>query len=145
MQYTITHTCGHREVVQIYGTNSHGERERKADWMASKPCRECERAAETASAKTQTEAAGLPALTGSPKQVAWAESIRAKAMMRLSDGLSHASGTEQERQAAYAALHTAVAKHTDARWWIDHQGGERTALREEYEAAYAAAMTAVQA
>ena len=29
-QYNIHHTCGHEETVQIYGTNVHGERQRKA-------------------------------------------------------------------------------------------------------------------
>lgn len=41
MQYTILHACGHRAMSQIYGTNVHGERERKAAWLASKPCTAC--------------------------------------------------------------------------------------------------------
>jgi deoxycytidylate deaminase len=42
-QYTIKHTCGHEEVVNICGTNVHGERDRKVAWLESKPCHECEK------------------------------------------------------------------------------------------------------
>ena len=36
MQTTITHTCGHTETVQMYGTSK--ERDSKAAWLAGKAC-----------------------------------------------------------------------------------------------------------
>ena len=74
-QYHITHTCGHDETVQIYGTNVHGERERKAQWLESKPCRDCER-----EALREENLGGAAELTGSDRQVAWANDLRAKAI-----------------------------------------------------------------
>ncbi|MEF2736057.1 MAG: hypothetical protein U0N15_02370 [Bifidobacterium choerinum] len=74
-QYHIVHTCGHEETVQIYGTNVHGERTRKAEWLESKPCRECER-----EALREKTLVGAAELTGSDKQVAWANDLRAKAI-----------------------------------------------------------------
>ena len=41
MQYTIKHTCGHESERQIYGTNAHGERDRKAAYHESFPCPAC--------------------------------------------------------------------------------------------------------
>ena len=87
-QYSIDHSCGHTQVHQIYGTNVNGQREKKADWFARGICIVCykaqraaEHAEQTAQAKRGT--AHLPALTGSDKQIAWAETIRAGAFNRL--------------------------------------------------------------
>lgn len=145
MQYTIKHTCGHSEVVQIYGTNSHGERERKSSWMESKPCRECERVAQTATAKTQAEAMGLPTLTGSEKQVAWAESLRAEVVRLITKRVDEQAARtpvdrEHEVVAARSAFAEAIAKHTDARWWIDNRFAGFRALATDYEAAFASRM-----
>ncbi len=74
-QYNIRHTCGHEETVQIYGTNVHGERQRKAEWLESKPCRDCER-----KAMREENLTGAAELTGSDKQVSWANDLRAKAI-----------------------------------------------------------------
>lgn len=79
-QYNIRHTCGHEETVQIYGTNVHGERTRKAEWLKaewleSKPCRDCER-----KAMRDENLTGAAELTGSDKQVNWANDLRAKAI-----------------------------------------------------------------
>ena len=73
-QYDIHHTCGHEETVQIYGTNVHGERTRKAEWLESKPCRDCER-----EAVREANLAGAAELEGSEKQVSWANDLRANA------------------------------------------------------------------
>ncbi len=54
-KYEIKHTCGHTETVNICGTNVHGERERKAEWLASKPCYKCQREMDEAAGKTKPE------------------------------------------------------------------------------------------
>lgn len=39
MRYEITHTCGHISDMQLFGSRT--ERERKAEWLESQPCRQC--------------------------------------------------------------------------------------------------------
>ena len=132
-KYEINHICGHVETVQIYGTNVHGERERRAAWLASKPCPECERRAKAEAARAKADEMGLPELTGSAKQVAWAEDIRAKAVRDAEDALGFdqsralvASGTLTAEQAARMplleqALREGASEHADAAWWIDNR------------------------
>lgn len=54
-KYEIEHTCGCVETVNICGTNVHGERERKAAWLASKPCYKCQRKMDEAAGKAKSE------------------------------------------------------------------------------------------
>ncbi len=134
MQTMITHTCGHTETVQLYGTNSHGERARKAAWLASKSCRACERTADMRAAQAQAAALTLPELTGSEKQVAWALTIRAKALQAVATlradfaangARAQAQGMSSEAVAAELAqfdtLAERVAQQVSAKWWIDHR------------------------
>lgn len=67
--YFITHTCGHEETVNLLGKSE--DRKRKEAWLNSIPCRECAR-------KEFIEANGTATLEGSPKQIAWAEDLRAR-------------------------------------------------------------------
>lgn len=87
-KYQITYKCGHLGTVQIFGPVA--ERDKKAGWIASKNCPECEelrRAEEHAAASLAAAAvnqeAGLPRLVGSEKQIAWAETLRAKALEKM--------------------------------------------------------------
>ena len=78
---TINYSCGHVGQVQMYG--KHSERGRKAAWMEKNAlCDECAAKARDEgnrkAAATNAEA-GLPSLTGTPKQIAWAETLRTKA------------------------------------------------------------------
>lgn len=120
-----THSCGHTgERYQAYG--HHSGRERELERIESHPCPSC-RAAE---AQEQGKAGGLPALTGSDKQIAWAGDIRA-GMVRAGEQLltelrsAPASGDGEEKKArAVGAAEGALVEmrgHTDARWWIDHR------------------------
>lgn len=85
MKYDVTYSCGHTGTVQIYGTNT--EREKKIAWYENYAvCPECYakgQQEEAAIAAQQAKADGLPALTGSEKQIRWAESIRQKKMATL--------------------------------------------------------------
>ena len=77
--YTINYKCGHTERVQLYG--AHKERYAKIERMEACNCPECEAKA----AQDRAAADGLPALTGSDKQISWAADIRAR---WLTDGIS---------------------------------------------------------
>jgi hypothetical protein len=81
-KYTIEYSCGHTDVIQLYGKTS--ERESYLEWAReNKLCPDCYQAArqqvrEVAVAQAAQENAefGLPSLKGTDKQITWAETIR---------------------------------------------------------------------
>lgn len=130
-KYTVTHSCGHTETHQIYGP--HKDRPRRAEWLGNRKCEECrskdhqeEREAENASAAEANAAAGLPALEGSERQVAWAESIRrpiceelkkTEAKIAAPEGLSPEAA--EEWGDAVVLIVDEIRGRTSAKWWID--------------------------
>lgn len=123
-QYNIHHTCGHEETVQIYGTNVHGERQRKAEWLESKPCRDCER-----KAMREENLTGAAELTGSDKQINWANDLRAKAIDDIKAKLAkldtqYIAAPQEWKDAqrkAGEAIITAMLAETSAKTIIDHR------------------------
>lgn len=123
-QYNIHHTCGHEETAQIYGTNVHGERQRKAEWLESKPCRDCER-----KAMREENLTGAAELTGSDKQVDWANDLRAKAIGDIKAKLAkidtqYIAASQEWKDAqrkAGEAIITALLAETNAKAIIDHR------------------------
>lgn len=120
---TITHACGHQEEIQVFGKRA--ERERKIAWLEAQVCAEC-RAAEATEA---SKAAGMTALTGSAKQIAWAEDIRGKTMdaiaalkTRTDDEAAH-----KDRVIAY------LSGITSAEWWIDNRFAGKGMIRRAIE------------
>src|SRR6185503_6208900 len=101
MQTTIKHTCGHTETMQLYGSRE--ERERREAWLDSKLCRECERAAQTQQAQSQAAERHLPTLTGSDKQIAWAERIRAELLAKVETLVAEAIVTSAAKGMAESA------------------------------------------
>jgi len=145
-QYTVNHSCGHDQTHQLYG--KHKDRERKIEWLQDQPCTDCwkseqekSRAAENAQAKVDNAAAGLPALTGSDRQIAWAESIRAKALVEIGEdakkliALLPGSGWSDVAQAevrdALALIASEPARQTEARWWIDRRDNWTSYVRDQ--------------
>lgn len=129
--YEIRHSCGHTVETQIYGTNVHGEREREAERMAARPCPECRWAAEEArrraanaeAARANAEA-GMAALDGSPKQVAWAEGIRAgmhRELSELIDGMRRRPECGPENEAMMDACLASFRAEASAEWFIDNR------------------------
>jgi hypothetical protein len=93
------HSCGHAgERYQAYGKTDGRERQLKA--IESYPCPDCRKAEADKIAKES----GLPILTGSPKQIAWASEIRMRALRLLP--------TEKADK---------LRAESSARWWIDHR------------------------
>lgn len=127
-KYQITRSCGHEEEVNICGPGK--DRDRKAEWEGRKLCRDCYKAkmdAERAeaSAKAAESNKGLPALEGSEKQIAWAETIRAKAIAEIDSFIARGEAAgeltdEQADQLAYLKTYRAeIAADTSCRNWID--------------------------
>ncbi|CBA14781.1 hypothetical protein [Xanthomonas albilineans] len=124
--YTLTYACGHTEQKQLYGKTS--ERERIINSAQSYDCPACRLAA----AKAIEADIGLPPLTGSDKQIAWAAGIRAKAQSSLvafeSELDARWDSLDDKQKAASAqslaammdAIRT-IRRQTQAGWWIDHK------------------------
>lgn len=128
-KYTVEHSCGHSEDHQIYGKVS--ERDGKAEWLAGRLCGDCYRAAKRAdeTAKAAEASVGLPALTGSDKQVAWATKIRARIIAKTREKVEDLIIRQLARKPKATAQMRAVldqvgVKHADARYWIDNDNTE---------------------
>jgi hypothetical protein len=88
MKREVVRACGHSEMVSVYGP--YKDRESRLAYEATKMCASCykaQKAAEADAAKAEVadviHRLGLPALEGTPKQIAWAESIRQKRVAEL--------------------------------------------------------------
>lgn len=134
-KYTVHHSCGHEEIHQLYGPGK--ERQRKIAWLATTPCTECYRGAQAeartaanAQAATANAQAGLPALTGSEKQIAWAEAIRRTALIGAdevrakAEAFAAAHPDRATETAPALALIARAEAETSAAWWIDHRTAE---------------------
>lgn len=134
----ITHACGHVETAQLYGSS--WQRGSRARWLAESECGTCwtarrdlERVEQSERSAAANQTAGLPALEGSPKQVAWAETIRADIHDELTTRLTElleveAAGGGAEVREKWARrlehIRTVLAALPDiasARWYIDHR------------------------
>ncbi len=126
--YKITHSCGHTVEHQIYGTNVHGEREKKAAWLESRLCYDCYKQAEAEKAAKASEDANLPELTGSKKQIAWATDIRAKAAFAINEmrakiaANTNTSEINLKQIAAVESVLDELCSRSSAKWWIDNRG-----------------------
>ena len=149
-KYQITYSCGHEGEIQLFGKMT--ERDRKIKWLESEGlCPECYKAKqaaerEEASAKAHEAAKdmGLPALKGSERQVAWAETIRQSALdpktalaailnivCALPEDKTEAMGTKleslmlSEQKTAEDILYdwcvSVACERTEAAWWIDNR------------------------
>ena len=139
-KYTIKHRCGHDDVHNIGGPVE--ERDGKAEWLESGLCRECwlkeqaeARQAANVIAAAANKGNGLPALSGSPKQTAWAETIRAEKLTEIdthyakmeqkwaSMDLTTSQTDQIERgKVMFAAGLAALKSETRAAWWIANKG-----------------------
>lgn len=136
-KYTVTHNCGHEREYQFFG--KYEDRYKKIDWLEGMPCPQCRVAAEKAAAaaeREKQEGLNLPGLTGSQKQVAWAEDIRAQF---VADVLASAApGVDAFAEWGQSELGVAVARLTSAKFWIDNRNASTAAMaaacKDEYKA-----------
>lgn len=128
-QYGVTHTCGHSEWHDLIGPGK--DRERKLSWLETTVCSECYKAQKEAEktaaneyAKTANAETGLPELTGTEKQIAWAETIRLKIATDMSDLVSRIDnavrGTDELKQLALRGAAT-IMRQTKATYWINNK------------------------
>ncbi len=136
MQYTVKRSCGHLETFRLYGPSK--ERESRLQWLRTQPCRECRRREQYEAARAQT--AELPALFGSPKQIAWATKIRATQLLAIEEELAKMeamaertpdAATQASNACILAQVKSAIVQikaQSDARWWIDHRADSARTL-----------------
>ena len=111
MDHTITHACGHLKIHHVLGFTQ--QQLRKVAMLEAAPCDSCRRATrrEESLAASGERSAALASLSGSPRQVAWAESIR---VTRLTSLLAdHDNGTPDACRSCAAVAET--------KWWIEHR------------------------
>jgi hypothetical protein len=121
------YTCGH-------DGEAHGRNRRDADsraaYYAKDECWDCRNAIRAKAAAEAAQAMALPPLTGTPKQISWAEQIRVKALvtwdMTRADILVHLRGGLSEKARseltdALALLDSELHALTAASEWIDER------------------------
>jgi hypothetical protein len=140
-KWEITRSCGHVETVQIGGKVA--ARDEVAEYEATKSCYACykaeqdeKRAAANAKAAAENKETGLPTLTGSEKQIAWAESIRSAAAKEIGELVATA---KPEMAAVVNQAAEGILSATESKWWIDHRTSDwRQALLTRCQEIYAA-------
>lgn len=119
MKYTVKMSCGHEVTVELFGKSA--DRERKiAYYEAHGLCDECAakmRAERNAQNAMQDSQDGLPVLTGSDKQIAWAHTIRQDLLKKVADAMANVPA-DDARIAPFVAW---VKGQSASRFWIDHR------------------------
>jgi hypothetical protein len=132
----INYSCGHSDRIQMYGPTS--GRERKKEWMERGICPDCyrkqkkeEREKASQVAAEQAKKSGLPALAGSERQIAWADTIRKNALASAQNNVLSrdvfATLPVEKRESSrgvFEVVRTArdrLETETSATWWIDNR------------------------
>ncbi|MEU9354953.1 hypothetical protein AB0D65_29160 [Streptomyces griseoloalbus] len=122
-KYTVTRKCGHDERVDLIGP--HKKREQTLERMEGSDCYACveaQREKKNAENAAAAKAAGWPALTGSERQVAWAETLRAAAVEELRSSASWWAEKYPEAPGdPLPFIETAMLAVESASWWIDNR------------------------
>ena len=131
--YTIVRACGHEAQVKARGTTP--AREGKLELERQRICRSCAIEKQRLEAEATAEDLDLPALIGTPKQIASAVTLRHKALMyaetyldylRESGRLKGRVGRDMELfEAQKERVLEPLKARTEAAWWIDrrHESG----------------------
>lgn len=121
--YGGTYSCGHEGRTQVYGPTK--DRQRKADYyFETHLCPECWKKEQERKAQEAAEIAkdlGCAELTGSTKQIAWAENIRASMFSIL---VNHPE---------YRDVVEGIAKtETSAKFYIDNRDALEFIINKKY-------------
>jgi len=115
--YNMTYSCGHETREQLYGPTK--DREYRISRAKTSLCPECYRAKMIAEKQAKTDALkatmpALPALTGSDKQIAWADKLRTAVVAKL-------YATPNLNDIAKRLINAMVNDdaHLSAGWWIN--------------------------
>lgn len=123
-KYQIEHTCGHIVTHNLTGKGSY--RDWKKSQLESEICSDCWKANAAEAAAAKTAEVGLVPLSGTEKQVAWANSIRLEKLAEIDKTVAEikavpASATEkgQRNMGKLDGVVGAIRSKESASWWID--------------------------
>lgn len=120
--FTITHACGDTVTHKIFGTNANGERQKQAEYLSTRLCSDCYKKAQTEQAQKENQQNGLPELVGTPKQIAWAEKIRAEKLAQLKKEVLDNLDKNHPFYAQVMGKIETVTHNNSASYWIDNRG-----------------------
>ncbi len=133
-KYEVTFSCGHLQEVELFG--KHKERDRKVEWYQSTGvCSACFKAQKDAElreistkiAEASTEL-GLPALTGSEKQVVWAEILRQQRIKSSAEDFARFYERHADLKDRAEPVLDWLLTQTSAKWWIDNRNEDTSVL-----------------
>lgn len=121
-KYQVEHTCGHTEVVELFGPCK--QRDATVERLSARVCADCYREQARQADQQLIDAVNaevsLPELIGTPKQVEWAEAIRAKAYNAFKVTLACAPDNDTMKRKV-----DAIMANQSAKWWIDNRNNIR--------------------
>lgn len=123
---TVTYSCGHEGLLYVGGLKS-ADKAKKIEWAEREGlCPTCyaQMMRKSRNEKYNTEAKEneFPELTGSEKQISWANEIRSKFFERLTNATRGIKITERIQQLIDKAMEMLRTINT-ARFWIDNRVG----------------------
>ena len=137
-KYTIIRACGHEARVKARGPMP--GREKKLERERQRICRRCTIENQKLEAQVAAEAGDLPELVGTPKQIAWAMTLRHRALADAESYLDYLreSGRVKGRAGKDGELFEAqkeralepLRARTEAAWWIDRRNEPGASLLE---------------
>lgn len=142
-KYDVTRACGHKETIALFGKGKDREW-RLENIEASKLCYDCYQAELAKRNHEATEAAkemNLPQLTGTEKQIPWAESIRQQLLADLDKFVYENVKEEHRNDPMVRAAMEHIRNKTEARWWIDNRGAGAYEFRQLLDEAIKATKT----
>lgn len=119
--------CGTKYDVQMYGKIK--DRERRVEyghWI----CEDCKKN-QTAEAAEKNAAAGLPELTGSDKQIAWAEKIRSEKIAEIEKFFAPLTITPEQKKRIDEVKNLIIAEAA-AKNWIENRNESVNSLFDKY-------------
>lgn len=140
MKYDGIYSCGHEGTVNIVGPTK--DRQWKIDREFSGLCPDCyrkqiekERAAKNEAAERESEEMELPELSGTPKQISWANTIRVEIIKELSSEIASAIEKNENVVEFFDAfgdylkiklpdlekVEDLLIQKTESRFWIDRR------------------------
>lgn len=139
-KYTVTRACGHEETVVLFGKGKDREW-RLENVEPQKLCSECwqaeltrQREEEYQKAVQEAQDSGLPELTGTEKQIAWAERVRISLLEKVEELLDKMLKSENPNLENIELARKAIQAKTSASWWIDHRDSHPYQMLEDVAA-----------
>lgn len=113
-KYHVKHQCGCTVTHHLIGKVD--ARESRIGWLKTTDCLECQNAA-------AVDANGsLPALSGSPKQISWAETLRATRLEEMTAMAARVQDTaDSDIKTQVINAIERISNVTSSKYWIDRR------------------------